>query len=169
MARKSEMNLREKTVPRPRTPRLRAIHAAVLRRPGLPLTIEELELEAPRDDEVLVRLVASGICHTDVDFCEAWASSPVVLGHEGAGIVEEVGQAVRNVRRGDHVVLSYQSCGRCGACKKGHPTDCRHFWDLNLASRASTAATLLRGAVCGGTSSVNPPLPATRSRLSATW
>jgi aryl-alcohol dehydrogenase len=126
------------------------IRAAVLRRPGLPLTIEELELEAPRDDEVLVRLVASGICHTDVDFCEAWASGPVVLGHEGAGIVEEVGRAVRNVKRGDHVVLSYQSCGQCGACKKGHPTDCRHFWDLNFGfARLDGSNALERSGVRG--------------------
>src|SRR5919206_500141 len=150
MACKSGMNLKEKALRRPRTPRPRMIRAAVLRRPGLPLTIEELELEAPRDDEVLVRLVASGICHTDVDFCEAWASGPVVLGHEGAGIVEEVGQAVRNVRRGDHVVLSYQSCGHCDACKKGHPTDCRHFWDLNFGfARLDGSNALERSGVRG--------------------
>ena len=89
-------------------------------------------MEGPRADEVLVRLVASGICHTDIDFCDGGASSPVVLGHEGAGIVEEAGAAVQGVKPGDHVVLSYQSCGRCRDCKVGRPAHCAHFWDLNF-------------------------------------
>lgn len=97
--------------------------------------LEELELEGPRDDEVLVRLVASGICRTDIDFCEAGVSGAVVLGHEGAGIVQEIGKSVRGVTRGDHVVLSYQSCGHCRPCEHGHPADCRHFWDLNFGFR----------------------------------
>jgi aryl-alcohol dehydrogenase len=110
-----------------------AIHAAVLRKKG-PLKIESLELEGPRDDEVLVRIVASGICHTDIDLCDNWDSgdTPVVLGHEGAGVVEQVGKLVKDVTRGDHVVLSYQSCGRCRQCRTGHPTDCERFWDLNF-------------------------------------
>jgi len=110
------------------------IHAAVLRKKGGPLKIESLELEGPRDDEVLVRLVASGICHTDIDICEDWNSSnmPVVLGHEGAGVVEQVGKRVKGVTRGAHVVLSYQSCGRCRQCRSGHPTDCERFWEANF-------------------------------------
>ena len=119
-------------MPHSRTPRTRTIRAAVLRRSGGPLTIEELQLEGPRDDEVLVRLIASGICHTDIDFCNGWVSEPVVLGHEGAGVVEKVGPAVRSVSPGDHVVLSYQSCGRCDACAEEHPAHCRHFWELNF-------------------------------------
>jgi aryl-alcohol dehydrogenase len=70
------------------------IRAAVLRTPGRPLKIERLEMEGPRDDEVLVRLVASGICHTDIDFCESGGSGPVVLGHEGTGVVERTGKRV---------------------------------------------------------------------------
>jgi aryl-alcohol dehydrogenase len=62
------------------------IRAAVLRTPGRPLKIECVEMEGPRDDEVLVRVVASGICHTDIDFCESGGSDPVVLGHEGVGV-----------------------------------------------------------------------------------
>jgi aryl-alcohol dehydrogenase len=104
----------------------------VLRSPGGPLAIEALEMDGPRQDEVLVRIVASGICHTDIDFCDGGASSPVVLGHEGAGIVEETGAGVRRVKRGDHVVLSYQSCGACRDCKAGRPVRCAHFWDLNF-------------------------------------
>ena len=73
------------------------IRAAVLRKQGGPLKIESLELEGPRDDEVLVRIVASGICHTDIDMMDYWDSAeiPVVLGHEGAGLVKQVGRQVK--------------------------------------------------------------------------
>jgi aryl-alcohol dehydrogenase len=113
------------------------IRAAVLRKKGGPLRIESLELEGPREDEVLVRIVASGICHTDIDIVDHWndAAEPVVLGHEGAGVIEQVGKKVRGVRRGDHVVLSYQSCGRCRECRRKHPTACEHFWELNFGLR----------------------------------
>jgi aryl-alcohol dehydrogenase len=96
------------------------------------LQIESLELEGPRDDEVLVRLKATGICHTDIDFCDDWSGPPVVLGHEGAGVVEEVGRNLKDVKPGDHVVLSYQSCGQCLQCRNGHPAGCDHFWKLNF-------------------------------------
>ncbi len=110
------------------------IQAAVLRNRGGPLKIETLMLDGPRDDELLVRLVASGICHTDVDLCDHLDESlgPVVLGHEGAGIVERVGSKVKDVKLGEHVVLSYQSCGSCLACKSGRPTNCKHFWEANF-------------------------------------
>jgi aryl-alcohol dehydrogenase len=108
------------------------IQAAVLRPPGGSLNIESLELENPRDDEVLVRLAASGICHTDIDFLDDGDGPPVVLGHEGAGVVEKAGRSVTAVRPGDHVVLSYQSCGRCPGCRQGHPTACAHFWEANF-------------------------------------
>ena len=89
------------------------IQAVVLRKRGGPLKIESLEMEGPRDNEVLVRLVASGICHTDIAFCDDWdeTDNAVVLGHEGAGVAERVGKSVKSVKVGDHVVLSYQSCG----------------------------------------------------------
>ncbi len=110
------------------------IQAAVLRKTGKPLKIESLEMEGPRDDEVLVRIVASGICHTDISFVDDWDEDdgPVVLGHEGAGIVEEAGRSVKNIKRGDHVVLSYQSCGDCRACRGGHPADCERFYEVNF-------------------------------------
>ncbi|MEI7451147.1 MAG: NAD(P)-dependent alcohol dehydrogenase [Desulfomonile sp.] len=110
------------------------IQAAVLRKKGGPLNIESLQMEGPRDDEVLVRIVASGICRTDIDICEDWdsANTPVVLGHEGAGVVEQVGKLVKGVKQGDHVVLSYQSCGHCRQCRSGHPTDCSRFWEANF-------------------------------------
>lgn len=108
------------------------VRAAVLRRLGGPLRIERLEMEGPREDEVLVRLAASGICHTDIDYCSSGAGDAVVLGHEGAGVVERVGRKVTGVKRGDHVVLSFQSCGHCGACRRGHPASCRRFYRLNF-------------------------------------
>jgi aryl-alcohol dehydrogenase len=110
------------------------IQAAVLRKRGGPLTIESIEMEGPRDGEVLVRIAASGICHTDIDFCDDWdeTDTPVVLGHEGAGVVERVGGKVKSVRRGDHVVLSYQSCGRCRQCRSGDPAHCEHLYEANF-------------------------------------
>jgi aryl-alcohol dehydrogenase len=110
------------------------IQAAVLRKRGGLLKIESLEMEGPRNDEVLVRLVASGICRTDIDFCDHWyeGGEALVLGHEGAGVVEKVGKDIISVRPGDHVVLSYQSCGRCRPCRCGHPTDCERFYEANF-------------------------------------
>ncbi len=110
------------------------IKAAVLRKKGGPLKIESLELEAQRDDEILVRLVGSGICRTDIDFCDDWdeVDGAVVLGHEGAGVVERVGKSIRGFKAGDHVVLSYQSCGSCRPCRSGHPARCKHFYEANF-------------------------------------
>jgi aryl-alcohol dehydrogenase len=126
------------------------IQAAVLRRPGGPLRIESLELEGPREDEVLVRLKASGICHTDIDFCEDWDGPPVVLGHEGAGVVEQAGKNVKEFKPGDHVVLSYQSCGQCRPCRGGRPTGCERFWDANFGfARLDGSNALDRSGVRG--------------------
>jgi aryl-alcohol dehydrogenase len=126
------------------------IRAAVLRQSGGPLKIESLELEEPREDEVLVRLVATGICHTDLGFCDDWDGPPVVLGHEGAGVVEEVGTAIKAVKPGAHVVLSYQSCGQCRQCRKGRPTACRHFWEANFGfARLDGSNALARSGVRG--------------------
>ncbi len=114
--------------------KVQKIKAAVLRKRGGPLKIESLEMEGPRDEEVLVRLVASGICHTDIAFCDGWeeADNAVVLGHEGAGVVERVGKGVKNLKRGDHAVLSYQSCGHCHQCRSGHPAHCQYFYEANF-------------------------------------
>ena len=128
------------------------IQAAVLRRRGVPLKIESLEMEGPRNDEVLVRIVATGICHTDIGICDSWddADRPVVPGHEGSGIAERVGKAVKGVKRGDHVVLSYQSCGRCRSCVSGHPTACRFFYEANFGfQRLDGSNALHRSGVSG--------------------
>jgi len=129
------------------------IRAAVLRRRGGPLEIETLEMEGPRDDEVLVRVVASGICHTDIRYIEDWydeSEGPLVLGHEGGGIVEQVGGKVKSLRRGDHVVMSYQSCGHCTQCRRGRPFDCRYMSELNWGfQRLDGSNALQRSGVKG--------------------
>lgn len=123
------------------------IRAAVLRKRGGPFRIESLELEGPRDDEVLVRIAASGVCHTDIAVADGQygPSGPVVLGHEGAGIVEQVGAKVKGFRRGDHVVLSYNSCGRCRECRKGHPAGCELLWEANFEGLRLDGSNALRG------------------------
>jgi len=103
------------------------ISAAVLRRAGRPLEIEELELEPPRRDEVLVRLQASGICRSDLSLIDGkWpAPLPMVLGHEGAGAIEGVGDGVDPARVGQHVVLTFTpACSRCRFCLQGRVNLC---------------------------------------------
>jgi len=105
---------------------LGAVRAAVFDGPGS-VSVEELELEAPRAREVLVRLGASGVCHSDLHVVDGeWPRpSPVVMGHEGAGVVEAVGEGVRGVEVGDHVVLSwFYACGRCAHCLAGRAWAC---------------------------------------------
>src|SRR5438874_11789196 len=88
---------------------------------------DAIELRDPRPDEVVVRIGAAGLCHSDVSVIDGTIPfpPPVVLGHEGAGVVEEVGAAVTTLEPGDHVVLSTLSnCGMCPACESGHPTMC---------------------------------------------
>jgi aryl-alcohol dehydrogenase len=146
------------------------IRAAVLRKKGGPLEIESLEMEGPRDDEALVRIVASGICHTDIDFCDNWdeTDGAVVLGHEGAGVVERVGRNVKRVKPGDHVVLSYQSCGRCRPCRTGHPAHCRDFYRANFGFQRLDGSNALhqsgvRGHFFGQSSFATHALPTERN------
>lgn len=121
------------------------IRAAVLRKQDGPLKIETLSMEGPQDNEVLIRTVASGVCHTDISMVHHWETSdgPLVLGHEGAGIVETIGKKIKKVRPGDHVVLSYQSCGTCRGCKSGRPTKCRRFYELNFGFHRSDGSNAL--------------------------
>ena len=103
------------------------VKAAVLYGFNEPLKIESLTLKAPRPDEVVVKVAASGICHTDVSVVQGRLPHPppVVLGHEAAGIVEEVGSAVTHLTPGDHVVLSaVPSCGSCFYCTAGESHLC---------------------------------------------
>ncbi|HEX5804882.1 MAG TPA: NAD(P)-dependent alcohol dehydrogenase [Macromonas sp.] len=107
--------------------------AAVLRTVGAPLQIETIEVGPPRDDEVLVRMVGVGVCHTDLACQHGFpVPLPVVLGHEGSGVVEAVGSQVKNVKVGDHVVMSFNSCGHCHACAHDHPANCSQFLAHNF-------------------------------------
>jgi aryl-alcohol dehydrogenase len=116
-------------------PERQAIHAAVLRTPHQPLVFEDASLEMPRDNEVLVRMVATGVCHTDMVVRDQLMATPMplILGHEGAGIVERVGRTVTTVAPGDHVVMTYAYCGLCAPCATGHPAHCQHMGELNFA------------------------------------
>ena len=102
--------------------------AAVLYEPKTPLKIEELELDEPGTGEVLVKMMASGVCHSDWHVAKGeWSHVPLpsVLGHEGAGVVEAVGASVTNVKPGDHVILSWKAgCGLCEMCQKGWTSVC---------------------------------------------
>lgn len=120
--------------------------AAVLRDHGGPFSIERLSIEDPRPDEVLVRIVACGVCQTDahVRHGRIPTPTPVVLGHEGAGVVEKVGESVRSVAAGDHVVLSFNACGSCATCWGGHPAYCDHLWPLNFAGARLDGSSALR-------------------------
>lgn len=109
------------------TPGARPIRAAVLEKPGTPLHIETLALDPPATGEVLVRLEASGVCHSDLRLAEGeWGESgPVVLGHEGCGVVEEVGPGADPALRGRRVVLSwFAPCLSCAACQAGRQWEC---------------------------------------------
>jgi aryl-alcohol dehydrogenase len=121
------------------------ITAAVSSGPGKPFVLDEVELDAPRPDEVLVRLVATGVCHTDI-FVRDLMPVTAVLGHEGAGVVEAVGAAVTKLKPGDHVVLSYGACGACPSCDAGAPYYCHGFMTHNFSGgRPDGSATLTRG------------------------
>ncbi|MQA18544.1 NAD(P)-dependent alcohol dehydrogenase [Rugamonas rivuli] len=110
------------------------ITAALARGAKQALAVTELELDEPRDDEVLVRVVASGICRTDIDVRDGYlpTPTPVVLGHEGSGVVVRVGRLVRQFAPGDHVVMSMGSCGVCPSCQVGMPAYCVQHVPLNF-------------------------------------
>ena len=110
------------------------IAAAVAHRPRQPFVVEEVELPDLQQTDVLVRVVAVGICHSDIASRDGHlpAPFPAIFGHEGAGVVERVGDHVRNVVPGDHVVLAPDSDGSCERCASGEPTYCEKFLELNF-------------------------------------
>jgi aryl-alcohol dehydrogenase len=121
------------------------IQAAVARSVRGALTIESVELEEPRATEILVRVVAVGVCHTDIVVRDGDLPTPLpaVLGHEGAGIVERVGSAVAKVAAGDHVVMTYNSCGHCKSCVSQAATYCHEFFPRNFfGARADGTSAL---------------------------
>ena len=112
------------------------IQAAVTHAQGEAFSIEEVTLSGPKANEVLVKIVAAGVCHTDAVGRDLGVSPyPIVLGHEGAGVVEKVGENVTSLQPGDHVVMSFAHCGQCDNCLTGHPTVCAAFNELNFGGR----------------------------------
>lgn len=120
--------------------------AAVLSEPNADFSLEEVTVQEPRDDEVLVRVIASGVCHTDL-VCKGSfpVPLPIVLGHEGSGVVEAVGPAVKNVAVGDHVVLTFNSCGACRNCANGHSAYCYAFVERNFGGTRADGSTPMHG------------------------
>ena len=124
------------------------IRAAVTESKGAPFAIQELELGELRPDEVLVEIAASGICHTDLICRDQWlpVPFPVVLGHEGAGTVKEVGSAVTQVAPGDRIGMTFNSCGHCRTCLRGKSAYCLDIFGRNFASaRPDGTSVLSRG------------------------
>lgn len=121
------------------------INAAVLNAPNQALAIEALDIELPRDNEIRVKLVATGVCHTDISVMRRPfpVDQPMVLGHEGAGIVEAVGKAVTKVKVGDRVVMSFNSCGHCRSCHAHAHSYCTNFFGTNFLGQRPDGSTAL--------------------------
>jgi len=124
------------------------ISAAVAREHGRPLTVEQLELDDVRPDEVRVRLVATGVCHTDAIVRDGVYPTPLpaVLGHEGAGVVESVGDMVVDVAVGDHVILSAAYCGTCKRCRAGEMAYCENLFAEDFGGHRHDGTTALSSA-----------------------
>jgi aryl-alcohol dehydrogenase len=120
------------------------IQAAVSRDAARLPEIETLDIEEPREGEILVRIVATGICHTDINVHERDRSpKPIVLGHEGAGIVERVGGGVTRLAVGDPVILSANFCGECPSCRQNAHSYCYEVMARNFGGRRPDGSTPL--------------------------
>ncbi|GAA3813330.1 NAD(P)-dependent alcohol dehydrogenase [Nocardioides panacisoli] len=121
---------------------------ALVEKPGADFELTDVELDEPRADEVLVRIVAAGLCHTDLHVPTMLPAEmmPTVMGHEGAGVVEAVGPDVDGISVGDHVVMSFRSCRECGPCRAGDVGYCEQSLLLNyMGMRADGSTTMRRG------------------------
>lgn len=150
------------------------IHAALATTPDQPFSIQSFDLDAPRPDEVLVRMVATGICHTDIAVKQQDVKLPLpmILGHEGAGVVEAIGSAITHLNIGDHVVLSGDSCGTCRRCQHGQPSYCDEFVERNLTgcrvdgtSPIHDHGSLVSGRFCGQSSFATHAISTGRSAI----
>jgi aryl-alcohol dehydrogenase len=121
------------------------IKAAVVSERCGAFVIDTVELSAPRPDELIVRVVASGMCQTDLHGRDGYYATPYpgVFGHEGAGVVHAVGNAVRSFAPGDHVVMSYPWCGTCANCTQQLHSYCVHAFDLKMKGARADGSTLL--------------------------
>ncbi|WAT19229.1 NAD(P)-dependent alcohol dehydrogenase [Aurantiacibacter sp. MUD11] len=119
--------------------------AAICRGNKEPFSIEDVELDELRPDELLVRVVACGVCHTDMAVRDEQlpVPHPVVLGHEGAGIVEAVGSEVTVAKPGDRVVMSFNSCGSCPSCEIDAPTYCYNFFPHNWSGTRADGSPVM--------------------------
>lgn len=122
------------------------IKAAVTFERSTEFQIVPLQLSDPKEDEILVRITATGICHTDLAARDQHLPIPLpsVLGHEGAGVVEKVGARVTKVEPGDHVALSWMFCGACPSCRSGRDPYCENFLALNFSGARPDGSTTLR-------------------------
>jgi aryl-alcohol dehydrogenase len=124
------------------------IRAAVVRVKSGPFVIEDVDIDQPKENEVLVRVVGTGVCHTDLLARDQQLPVPLpgVFGHEGSGVVERVGSRVTKVQVGDSVVMSYMTCGTCPPCIQGKISHCHNSARLNFAgSRQDGSLTLKKG------------------------
>ncbi|MFS8197530.1 NAD(P)-dependent alcohol dehydrogenase [Streptomyces sp. CWNU-52B] len=124
---------------------MRRVRVAVAEAPGAPFTVRDADLEDPRPREVLVRMTAVGVCHTDLGMRDTWPRrlTPMVFGHEGTGRVEAVGAEVTGLAPGDDVCLTFASCGACEQCVAGHPAYCRAARTLNFSGGRDDGTTPL--------------------------
>lgn len=143
--------------------------AVVYERSGK-FTMDQIEISEPNDDEALVRVVATGICHTDLAGREQYLpipparAFPAVFGHEGAGVVERVGARVSKVKPGDHVALSWNSCGACASCKSGNEPYCDNLFLYNFNGARPDGTTTLRKGI-----SLSAPLRGGRKSWLPRW
>src|SRR5438270_8028711 len=150
------------------------ITAAVVPGRAAPFEIQTLDLAPPIADEVLVRIVASGMCHTDLHARDGYFPNlpyPIVCGHEGAGIVEEVGSAVTDVAPGDPVVISFPWCGECEPCRAERISYCVNGRALKSGGKRADGSTPISrdGPPFIPAFFSNPPSPPSRSRPRKTW
>ncbi len=121
------------------------ISAAIVSEKSGPFVIDTVELCEPRPDEVIVRVVASGMCQTDLHGRDGYYATPYpgVYGHEGAGVIHAVGSAVRSLAPGDHVVISFPWCGTCSNCQQNMQSYCVHAFSLKMKGARADGTTLL--------------------------
>ncbi|MDI9330339.1 MAG: NAD(P)-dependent alcohol dehydrogenase [Alphaproteobacteria bacterium] len=119
------------------------ITAVVLEQAGAPMRLQTLHMQDPRPDEMRVRVVASGLCHTDISMLKRPfpVDQPIVLGHEGAGVVEAVGAAIGRFKPGDRVLLSYNHCQTCPSCLSHAPSYCHYFFGRNFLGQRPDGTT----------------------------
>jgi aryl-alcohol dehydrogenase len=121
------------------------ITAAIVRERSGPFVIDEVDLTDPRPDELVVQVIASGMCQTDLHGRDGYYATPLpaVFGHEGAGIVHAIGKDVRRFAPGDHVIMSYPWCGTCPNCREHKQSYCVHAFDLKMSGTRADGSTLI--------------------------